>query len=224
LSPPAPQSGRDCDADGVKAGPPRLAELVGRAARLAEDGGRRLLGIAGPPGAGKSTLAAALAGALNAVVVPMDGFHLADAELRRRNRLERKGGPDTFDVGGYLALLRELRTGAAVRAPAFDRVREQTIPDAIAVRSQAKLVITEGNYLLLDDEPWGQVRQLLDEVWYVDHPRRVEWLVARHVSHGWDPAEARTRATVGSDGVNARLVAASGHRADLQLVHGWLTG
>ena len=130
---------------GEWAGPPSLSELVRRAGRLGESGGRRLLGITGPPGAGKTTLAAALAGALDAVIVPMDGFHLDNAELRRLNRLERKGAQDTFDAAGYVGLLRELRTGAQVRAPAFDRAREETVPDAIDVPRTAKLVITEGN-------------------------------------------------------------------------------
>jgi pantothenate kinase len=203
---------------------PHLAELVARAEQLGAWGGRRLLGITGPPGAGKSTLATVLAGALNAPVVPMDGFHLADAELRRLGRLERKGAPDTFDAAGYLALLRELRTGAALRAPDFDRDREETVPDVIDVPRTATLVITEGNYLLLDEQPWRRLRGVLDEVWYIDDPRRVEWLVERHISHGWEQAAAQARATVGSDAANARLIAASRHRADLQLGRGWLTG
>jgi pantothenate kinase len=209
---------------GLSADPPALAELVARAARLAESGDRRLLGITGPPGAGKSSLAADLAGALGAVLVPMDGFHLSDTELRRRNRLDRKGAPDTFDAAGYVGLLRRVRAGLeTVRAPAFDRGRERTISDAIEVPRTCALVITEGNYLLLEDEPWGEIRSLLDEVWFLDDPRRLEWLVRRHVGQGRDPAAARARATSGSDAENARLVAAGRERADLVLAHGWLT-
>lgn len=204
-------------------GPAALAELVERAGRLAESGGRRLLGITGPPGAGKSALAAALASALAAVVVPMDGFHLPDAELRRLNRLERKGAPDTFRAASYVALLGRLRAGDdAVRAPAFDREREQTIPGAITVARDAPLVITEGNYLLLEQEPWCSARDLLDEVWFLDHPRRIEWLIGRHIRHGRDAADAYARATSGSDADNARLIIAGRDRANLVLAHGWL--
>lgn len=205
--------------------PPTLDELVARAARLAGLGsGRRLLGLTGAPGAGKSTLAAALAARLPAVIVAMDGFHLPDAELARLGRLERKGAPDTFDGGGYLSLLRRLRAGGeVVRAPAFDRGREETITDAIEVPPEVALIITEGNYLLLEAEPWCHVRGLLDEVWFLDHPRRVEWLTNRQVGHGRDLAAAYARATTGSDGDNARLVIASRPRADLVLARGWLS-
>lgn len=209
----------------MSASAPALAELVERAARLVASGGRRLLGITGPPGSGKSTLARELACRLPAVVVPMDGFHLPDAELLRLGRLERKGAPDTFDASRYCALLRRLRTGnEAVQAPAFDRVREVTVQDAIDVARETPLVITEGNYLLVEDEPWCCARELLDEVWFLDDPRRVEWLTERHIRHGRDPAEAYARARTGSDGDNARLVSAGRDRADLVLAHGWLTG
>lgn len=133
----------------------QTTELAGRAATLATRGSRRILGIAGPPGAGKSTLAARLAEALGpetAVVVPMDGFHLAQAELARTGLADRKGAPDTFDVAGYVSLLRRLRgaDGATVYAPAFDRSLEEPIAGSIPVTPCVPLVITEGNYLLHD--------------------------------------------------------------------------
>lgn len=195
--------------------------LVRRAAALAARGPRRILGIAGPPGSGKSTLAARLAEALGAgraVVVPMDGFHLAQGELERLGRTDRKGAPDTFDAAGYVALLRRLRVpdGPTVYAPAFDRSLEEPVAGSIPVAPEVPLVITEGNYLLHDGAGWAPVRQLLDEVWYLapDETLRVERLVARHVLHGKDPSYARAW-VAGSDEPNARLVARGRHRADL---------
>jgi pantothenate kinase len=187
-------------------------ELVARARALAERGGRRLLGIAGPPGAGKSTLAEELVRALDglAVQVPMDGFHLADAELRRLGRLDRKGAPDTFDPHGYVALLERLRAaepGVTVYAPGFDRELEQPLAGALPVGPDVPLVITEGNYLLLDTDPWPRARALLDEVWWVDldDAERLRRLVARHVRYGKSPAEAE-RFVAESDERNTRLV------------------
>ncbi|MEW2135737.1 nucleoside/nucleotide kinase family protein [Streptomyces sp. NPDC005409] len=204
-------------------------ELVLRAAALAGTGGRgsrRILGIAGPPGAGKSTLAARLAAALGprrAVVVPMDGFHLAGAELARLGLADRKGAPDTFDAAGYVCLLDRLRrprgaTAATVYAPAFDRSLEEPIAGSIPVAPEVPLVITEGNYLLHDAGEWASVRPLLDEAWYLapDEELRVRRLVERHVRHGKDPAYARAW-VARSDEANARLIAPGRHRADLVL-------
>ncbi|SDC30365.1 Panthothenate kinase [Sanguibacter gelidistatuariae] len=182
---------------------------------------RILVGIAGPPGCGKSTLAAGLVGALNAAgttatCVPMDGFHLAGAELARLGRQDRKGAPDTFDAAGFVNLLTRLRSRTeTVYAPSFDRDLEEPIAGAIAVDPCVEVVVTEGNYLLLDDGPWARVRTLLDETWYLDLPDdvRVERLVARHVRHGRTQAAARAW-TLGPDQGNADLVAATRTRRD----------
>ncbi|MGW5677781.1 nucleoside/nucleotide kinase family protein [Streptomyces sp. NPDC003860] len=196
------------------------SQLAGRAGDLVAGGGRRILGIAGAPGAGKSTLAGELVDALagDAVLVPMDGFHLAQAELERLGRTHRKGAPDTFDVEGYLALLARLRSpapGVTVYAPSFDRDLEEPVAGSIAVPPDVPLVVTEGNYLLHDDGPWARVRPLLDEVWYLELDRdvRVRRLVERHVAHGKERAAAE-RWVARSDEANARLVAPGRHRAD----------
>ncbi|CAM5387323.1 nucleoside/nucleotide kinase family protein [Streptomyces narbonensis] len=209
---------------------PRMDErsferLAARARALAEPGPdprrRRILGLAGAPGAGKSTLAARLVARLDglAVLVPMDGFHLAQAELDRLGRAGRKGAPDTFDAAGYAALLARLRApepGTTVYAPAFDRSLEEPIAGAVAVPPEVPLVVTEGNYLLHDEGAWAAVLPLLDEVWYLDldDRRRVTRLVERHVRFGKERAAAE-RWVHDSDEANARLVARSRDRAHL---------
>ncbi|MFF4487995.1 nucleoside/nucleotide kinase family protein [Streptomyces sp. NPDC001544] len=199
-------------------------DLLTRARSLAERRPRALLGIAGSPGAGKSTLAEHLVRALNGTGepwvahVPMDGFHLADAELDRLGRRDRKGAPDTFDAAGYAALLGRLREerDEVVYAPGFERVLEQPLAGAIAVAPTARLVVTEGNYLLLGTGPWARVRPRLDEVWFcaLDEPERVRRLVARHEEFGKDHDSA-VAWVLGSDQRNADLVAATRDRADL---------
>lgn len=191
-------------------------ELVGRARALAAGPGRAILGVTGKPGAGKSTLVEALRERLGESLahVPMDGFHLADVALRRLGRLDAKGAPDTFDVGGYVALLRRLRADAedVVYAPAFERDLEQPLAGAIAVQRQARLVLTEGNYLLL----WPAVRPELDEVWFCDQALdvRLSRLTARHVAFGKTPAHAAAW-VVAVDEPNAVLVEHTRARADL---------
>ena len=178
-----------------------------------------LLGLSGSPGAGKSTLAGHLAGSAGAVVVPMDGFHLADVELRRRGLADRKGAPETFDADGYAALLARVRArSGVVMAPAFDRDLEQPLAGALPVAPDAPLVVTEGNYLLLDRPGWREARALLDAVWHVrvDDALREERLVARHVRFGRTPPAAREWAER-VDGPNAALVEAAAGRADLVL-------
>jgi pantothenate kinase len=196
-------------------------ELIERARALAGAGGRRILGIAGAPGAGKSTLAALVAARLAgaAVQVPMDGLHLADVELIRLGRRDWKGAPDTFDAFGYLALLRRLRAatpGEIVYAPAFERTIEQPIAGSIPVEPSVPLIITEGNYLLLDDPPWHELRALLDEIWFVeiDDQVRLDRLIRRHIEFGKTPEQA-AEWVQRLDEQNARLVAATRDRADL---------
>jgi pantothenate kinase len=196
-----------------------LDALLDRARRLAEPGGRKILGIAGPPGGGKSTLAREVVAALGdaAALAPMDGFHLAQAELTRLGRRDRMGAPDTFDAAGYIALLARLRAREedVVYAPGFRREIEEPIGGAIAVRRSVSLVVTEGNYLLLGGE-WSRVRQLLDEAWYVemDEDTRLRGLIQRHMDYGKSPEAARAW-VLRSDQSNARVVAATRDRADL---------
>jgi pantothenate kinase len=200
--------------------------LVTRIEELAAAQDRVLLGITGSPGAGKSTLAAGLREALRTrgvpvASVPMDGFHLADVELDRLGRRERKGAIDTFDGYGYLALLRRLasETGNTVYAPTFDRTTEQPVAGAVAVEPATRVVLTEGNYLLDESAPWVDVRRALTEVWFCDLPDDVrrQRLVARHIRFGKTPAHARQWVDE-VDQRNAERIEAARHLADL-VVH-----
>jgi pantothenate kinase len=197
-----------------------LDDLAARARALAEAGPRQLLGIAGAPGAGKSTLAERIVAAVGpaARLVPMDGFHLAQSELARLGREGRKGAPDTFDVNGFASTLRRLRRlePTSVWAPAFRRDLEEPVAGAIEVPPEVRLVVTEGNYLLLRDDPWEEIRTLLHEIWFLDLDAdlRVRRLTARHEAYGKTPEQARAWA-LGSDEANATLVAKSAEHADL---------
>ena len=185
------------------------------------DGGRRtLLGITGAPGSGKSTFADWLQqqfGPERAVVVPMDGFHLGNAIIDGTPLRQRKGAMDTFDVGGYLSLLRRLvrRDESVVYAPEFRRTLDEPVAASIAVPASVPLVITEGNYLLAETPQWKEVRAQLDEVWFMDTPPalRLSRLVDRHVEFGMERTAAQAWAT-GPDEANARSIEATRQGAD----------
>jgi pantothenate kinase len=206
-----------------------LAALVDRIVRLsAREPGVVVVGIAGAPGAGKTTLAAQLTSLLNHgecaperqqyAHVPMDGFHLSDQELTRLGLLDRKGAPETFDAYGYAALLRRLREarGPVVYAPGFERTIEQPIAGVVPVFSSVRTVLTEGNYLLLDQPGWRDVRAQCTEVWYCEQEEglRIRRLIERHRAFGRTPAEAREWVER-VDEPNARLIEATRRRADL---------
>ena len=199
--------------------------LADRAASLLDRPGRVVLGIAGSPGAGKSTVASsvlsALASRLGPDVVghlPMDGFHLADVQLDRLGLRDRKGAPETFDVGGYVTALRRLHDepDRTLYVPGFERELEQPVAAAIAIPPSARLVVTEGNYLLLAGGGWQHVRPLLAEAWYVDMDADVrrERLVRRHEQFGKSPDTARAWVER-VDEPNAELVAATRDSADV---------
>ncbi|MEU4362728.1 nucleoside/nucleotide kinase family protein [Promicromonospora sp. NPDC023987] len=202
------------------------AELVERAAALAAEASQagrvRILGLTGPPGAGKSTLAAALADGLapgTAVVVGMDGFHLSNAVLEAHGSRGRKGALDTFDDAGYAALIGRLADRGPgdppVYAPEFRREIEEPIAAGTEVTGES-LVITEGNYLLEPSGAWPAARSRMAEVWYVDLPdgERLRRLVARHRSFGRSLPDAEAWAS-GTDQRNADRIAATRTGADL---------
>ncbi|MGL4744257.1 MAG: nucleoside/nucleotide kinase family protein [Dermatophilaceae bacterium] len=208
--------------------------LVGAASALTRPGERALIGVAGEPGVGKSTFAAALVAALCdahgegwAVVVPMDGFHLAGVHLERMRLLDRKGSPETFDPDGYAALLERLRAepGGVVYAPGFDRTLEEPLAGAVAVPPETRLVVTEGNYLLHDTGSWRRVRAALDAVWLLEDdpgPRRAR-LVQRHVRFGKSQADA-VAWVARVDEPNAALVRAAAAASDVVIrpaADGW---
>jgi pantothenate kinase len=204
--------------------------IAAAAVALVGDRRRVVLGIAGAPGAGKSTLADAIVGAVAAregtgwvAHVPMDGFHLADVQLDRLGARSRKGAPDTFDADGYAHLLGRVAAepDSWVYAPGFDRTLEQPLAAAVVVPPSARLVVTEGNYLLLPEPRWERAREQLAEVWFVsgDDEVRRSRLAERHVAFGKQPAEAAAWVEQ-SDEANAVLVAAAADRADRVVVNG----
>ena len=196
------------------------AELLEFVASLRAMGRRFLVGLTGPPGSGKSTLAAELAESLCSLppIVPMDGFHLVQAVIEAKGLADRKGSPATFDSWGFVHLLNQIARPAdnsVVYAPSFDRSIEEPVAGAIPIRPTDDLVIVEGNYLLLDEPPWAQIRPALHLCAYLelDDATRIRRLIERHVRHGKSRPEAE-RFVRDSDEKNAQLIKSDRSRAD----------
>jgi len=197
-----------------------LDDAVQRARAMLTSRKRKILGIAAAPGAGKSTLAARLLETLGDQVqmVPMDGYHLANSELQRLGRAGRKGAPDTFDAAGYVNLLRRIQTqqvGETIYAPEYRRELEEGIAGAIAIEASTPLIVTEGNYLLMEEGAWAGVRGLLDEAWFldIDSSLRQQRLLERHMRFGRTRQAALEWIAV-TDEPNAQRIARTRHRAD----------
>ena len=205
---------------------PAPEPLIADAARLLDRPGRRLLGLYGPPAAGKSVLARALVDGINlrlgtdtAAYLPLDGFHLSNRQLERLVLTDRKGSPQSFDVHGYVALLTRLITapppGHDIYAPDYDRTLHEPVAARHVIRPTVRLLLTEGNYLGLDADGWRDAAALLDELWYVDAPDdlRERRLRQRHLGNGSSAERTRER-IAGNDRPNGELVKSARARGD----------
>lgn len=202
---------------------PAVADLVTRIEAIAKDDTRRLVAVAGPPGSGKSTLAEAVVARLvadghRAVLMPMDGFHLDNRLLDARGLLPRKGAPETFDFAGFSTALRRVRTERTVILPLFDRSREIAIAGAAEIEAKTRIVVVEGNYLCLNEDPWRDLSSLWDLSVFLDVPMQEleRRLVARWRSYGFSDAEAEEKA-LGNDIPNAERVKRSVMPVDLTI-------
>jgi pantothenate kinase len=196
--------------------PAELAALI----RARSDGpARMIVALAGPPGAGKSTLSGALVAQVPAArVVPMDGFHYDDAVLTARGLRARKGAPETFDVEGLLVLMSRLRAGGEVAIPIFDRHLELSRAAADVVTDADRVLIVEGNWLLLDEGRWTALAPFFDLTLWIDVPEEtlVSRLMTRWAEHGKSPAEARAWID-GNDLPNIRHAISRSRAADVTL-------
>ena len=187
---------------------------------------RFLVAIAGPPGAGKSTAADKLykkitLQKIRSRIISMDGFHLDNAILTERNLLERKGSPSTFDVAGFIHLIKRLTSGEDnVVIPRFDREKDVAIAGAQEVALQDRVLIVEGNYLLMNYPPWAALQSEWNETIFINPGMDVleERLIRRWLGYGLDPAEARKRASI-NDLKNAQTVLDCSRAADFSFAN-----
>ena len=199
--------------------------MLERIAALDWDSRRRLVALAGPPASGKSTLAETLVSDLRArgcpaALVPMDGFHLENPELAEMGLLHRKGAPETFDLAAFADLVVRLSEDDVVSVPLFDRTRDCTVPGAALIGADDRIVVIEGNYLLLDEPGWRDLAPHWDvSVWLdVPEPALKRRLMQRWLDHGLAPEAAEARAE-GNDMANARRIAAHRLAADIVVTH-----
>ena len=191
-----------------------MRELINKINKLAtelletlsnsSDKGRYFLGITGCPAAGKSMLAKNLTDEINsrtgddlAAVVPMDGFHLPNSILKQRAFLNIKGAPETFDVDSFVKLINRLHgfPDRSIMCPAYDRKIHDPVENSITIKPCNRLIIVEGNYLLLNVPPWNTIRTKMNEVWYIDTPLKTvkEQLLRRHIAGGTSKKEAERK-------------------------------
>jgi pantothenate kinase len=201
----------------------KVDALADEIVRRAEGTTRFMVGIAGPPGGGKSTLADALSERLTQLgeapaVLPMDGFHLDNGLLGERGLLPRKGAPETFDVRGLRDILKAVRAGGEVLVPVFDRDRELAICAARRIAPEDRIILVEGNYVLLDREPWRDIATLFDlKVMVAPQEDELERrLIARWVHYRLSPDEIHAKLH-DNDLPNGRLVITASHPADITL-------
>ena len=200
-----------------------MSEIAHIAAAIFKRAGkakRIVVAIAGPPGAGKSTLSAALRELLpegSAEVVPMDGFHFDDIILERRGLRGRKGAPETFDFAGFETLMKRIRTGEPdIAIPVFDRNMELSRAAAEVVGSDTRFILVEGNYLLLDEDPWSRLAPLFDFTIFIDVPRAELERRLRQRWHDHGKSEADALAWIASNDLpNIERVLARRREADL---------
>ena len=189
----------------------------------AKAGKRMMIGVAGPPAAGKSTLAELLVDRLNesadtnAALVPMDGYHLDNEALDALNLRERKGAPQTFDADGFVALVSQISGSSdAVSYATFDRTNDRTVPNSASVAANTDIVVVEGNYLLLNTEPWSQLKALFDLSIFIRPSIKTleERLIQRWLSYGFEQ-EAAEKKALSNDIPNARTILDQSSQADL---------